>query len=84
MNCWTEITLPVTVKNLTRFFSSRTCDMKVLRDFFVKNSGTKSTLSGTRDTVGQFRDCPGESVYPTYGEFHFPYTQVTEKHFSLV
>jgi len=27
----------------------------------VKNSGKKSTLPGTRDAAGQFRDCPGES-----------------------
>jgi len=32
--------------------------MKVLLDFFVKNSGTKSTFPG--DSVGQFRDCPDE------------------------
>jgi len=35
---------------------------------FVKNSWKKSTLPGTRDAAGQFRDCPGESV--TVGNRH--------------
>jgi len=43
-------------------------EIKSTARFIKNNSGTKSTLPGTRYTVGQFRDCPGESWtvgYPT-------------------
>ena len=55
------------------YYSSKTVDYTLFRlahvkiasrivlQNFVKNSGKKSTLPGTRDTAGQFRDCPGES-----------------------